>query len=150
VSLPIFQGFQNFPLVLLLACACTVHGVALESEPSPSVIAEVASAPSTLPVVAPSAEAPDPRALYDGCRNRLERPESDGECSKDEDCGRAGCSQEVCTTQARAAEVITTCAVLPCFSVLDRCGCVDGKCTWTLKEAGQVGFGRPMPGLQAP
>jgi len=73
--------------------------------------------------------------LYQQCRSRLEGPEIPDECSTDEDCARAGCSSEVCTTRAAASEVMTTCEVLPCFQAVEACGCVEGRCRWSLADA---------------
>lgn len=86
----------------------------------------------TLPPVVPAA------TLYAQCRDRVEGVGAPGECTTDADCARAGCSQEVCVTRAAAAEVMTTCEVLPCFRVLDACGCHDGTCSWTIKETALV------------
>lgn len=76
-----------------------------------------------------------PASLYEECRGRVEGRETAGECETDADCQSAGCSQEVCTTKALAAEVMSTCEVRPCFSVLDACGCNDGVCAWSLKDS---------------
>jgi eight-cysteine-cluster-containing protein len=82
---------------------------------------------------APVAAAPlDPQALYAQCRERVEGPEADGECSADADCVRGGCSQEICATPAALADLMSTCEVLPCFQVLQGCGCHEGRCTWTV------------------
>ncbi|RME20765.1 MAG: hypothetical protein D6798_19730 [Deltaproteobacteria bacterium] len=81
----------------------------------------------------------DPAALYAQCRQRVEEPEADGECVTDGDCAVGGCSGEVCAP-ARALEGrMGSCEVLPCFSVLDRCGCVEGRCSWTIKANTRVG-----------
>ncbi len=85
--------------------------------------------PPELPV-----DGPTPQMLYDQCRDRLEGPEVDGECSADADCDRAGCSGEVCVPVSKKAEIMTTCEILPCFAAKDVCGCHEGRCTWTLKE----------------
>ncbi len=76
----------------------------------------------------------DPVGAYEKYRDRLEGPEAEGECSSDADCARAGCSSEVCTTAAKAAEINTTCEVLPVYTVLDACGCVDTRCQWSIKQ----------------
>lgn len=78
--------------------------------------------------------AADPAAAYGMYRERLEGPEADGECSTDADCARAGCSSEVCAPAAQAASISTTCEVLPVFAILDSCGCVEGRCSWSVKE----------------
>lgn len=76
----------------------------------------------------------DPVAAYNMYRDRLEGPEAEGECSADADCARAGCSSEVCVPADRAAEINTTCEVLPVFTVLDTCGCIESRCSWTVKQ----------------
>ena len=89
-------------------------------------------------------------ALYEECRTRVEGREKDGECQSDDDCGRAGCSSEVCVTTSLAAEVMTTCEVLPCFAVLDTCGCVEGRCSWSLAADGAATMGVPEGGNALP
>lgn len=86
------------------------------------------------PVPEPEVEKPTPASLYAECEQRVERPQAEGECEKDEDCKTAGCGNEVCSTVAGAAEVMTTCEDKLCFKVLDTCGCHEGQCTWTLKD----------------
>jgi eight-cysteine-cluster-containing protein len=86
-------------------------------------------APAELPV-----DQPTPQMLYESCHDRLEGAEVDGECSVDADCGRAGCSQEVCVPAAKKGDVMTTCEILPCFGAVQNCGCHEGRCTWTLRE----------------
>ncbi len=73
-----------------------------------------------------------PEALYAACRDRVEQPEADGECTTDQDCAPAGCSGEICTTKAAGAEVMSTCEIRACYAVLDTCGCVEGRCAWSL------------------
>lgn len=82
--------------------------------------------------------------LYGACQERVEGSSTPGECHTDADCSRAGCSQEVCVPAREAAEVMSTCERLPCFNTLDTCGCHEGVCSWTLKEAG--GALKPLPG----
>lgn len=79
-------------------------------------------------------EGPSPASLYAECRDRVEGREKDGECSTDADCAKAGCSGEVCVTAALAPEVMTTCEGRPCFAVLETCGCVEGRCSWSLTD----------------
>lgn len=81
----------------------------------------------------PSATPTDAAALYAECEGRVEQPESDGECTTDADCVKAGCSSERCITAASAEGLMGTCEVLPCFEVLDSCGCQEGRCRWSLK-----------------
>ncbi len=74
-----------------------------------------------------------PSELYEQCKARVEGPEKAGECTTDEDCTKAGCSSEACVSKATAAEgYMTGCEVLPCFAVLESCGCQEGLCTWTI------------------
>lgn len=95
---------------------------------------------------APAAPATDPQALYRGCHDRVEGPEQDGECATDADCVRAGCSREVCLPRKEAEGLMTTCEILPCFSVLDTCGCHAGRCTWTVSaDAGRPGRMHHLP-----
>lgn len=71
--------------------------------------------------------------LYAECKERVEGREVDGECTTDEDCVAAGCSTEVCMTKANAEGFTTTCDAQPCFEALDTCGCVEGRCSWSVK-----------------
>jgi len=73
-----------------------------------------------------------PTALYLQCRERVEKPEADGECKTAADCGASGCGGEVCAANVHGA-IMSTCEVRGCFAVLDSCGCVEGKCQWSLK-----------------
>jgi eight-cysteine-cluster-containing protein len=82
----------------------------------------------------PAAEGPSAAELYAGCQSRLEGPEVPGECTTNADCVRAGCSSEVCTTPRAASEMMTTCEVLPCFRAVDACGCVEGRCRWSVAK----------------
>ena len=72
--------------------------------------------------------------LYEGCRDRLELPEIDNECTQDSDCSRGGCGSELCIPKQVATTMGSTCEVRPCFATLRSCGCQVGKCQWTLKE----------------
>ena len=84
----------------------------------------------------------DPADLYATCKDRVEGPSAAGECTTDADCVTAGCSGEVCAAKASAEGLMTTCEIRPCFAALDTCGCVEGVCSWALKE-GPVS---PLPG----
>lgn len=100
----------------------------------------------------PAASTPQPVAssaqeLYESCEARVEQPEADGECASDADCVKAGCSSEICTTAEAASDIMSTCEVLPCFSVLDACGCVDGRCRWSIADKVPAA---PMPPLMLP
>ena len=103
-----------------------------------------AAAPEAPPAAEPEAtsSALDPQALYAPCRVRVEGPEADGECSADADCVKGGCSGEVCATPKSLEGMMGTCEVLPCFEVLQACGCNDGRCTWTVGPAA-AGSGAP-------
>ena len=98
--------------------------------------------PSSSPPPAPVAEAPAPieapvwtvESLYDSCRERVERPEAQSECTTNEDCTRAGGSMEICTTTLAAQDLISTAELRPCFHVLEACSCQEGVCSWTLKD----------------
>jgi len=144
---------------LLVSCGGPAPPPATATPPSPEDLAAAApEAPEAPPAEAPTVgdglatpveassggdnvAAPDASALYEECRTRVEGREKDGECQNDDDCSRAGCSGEVCVTTSLAAEVMTTCEVRPCFAVLDTCGCVEGRCSWSLDAdgAGTVG-----------
>jgi len=119
------------------------------SEPSPAPQPEPAA---TERAPAPSADSASSnpttaQELYESCEARVEQPEADGECESDSDCVKGGCSSEICTTAAAAADLMTTCEVLPCFSVLDACGCVEGRCRWSIVDKGPAA---PMPPLMLP
>jgi len=87
------------------------------------------------PVPAPADEAAaTPASMYAACRDRVEQPEADGECKTAADCGVSGCGGELCAAKSHGA-IASTCEVRACFSVLDSCGCVEGRCTWSLKAA---------------
>ncbi len=117
-----------------------------EAQPAPEGEAQVAPAadgseaeaeaqqqvPAELPV-----DQPTPQMLYDQCKDRLEGPQVEGECSTDADCATAGCSQEVCLPAAKKGEIMTTCEILPCFGAVEACGCHEGLCTWSLKDASE-------------
>jgi len=109
-------------------------------EPEPAAVEPEPATAAPEPPAAPPAETTPkpagtrtPGALYEQCRDRVEQPEADGECSGDADCVATGCGREVCTTAAHA-DLTTTCEIRQCFSVLQSCGCVKGRCTWSLKD----------------
>ncbi len=141
-------------LLLALASAC--------GQPEPGAEGGEAPVEHRVEAPAPPAEAPEPseaapepvndtpvppspQELYEACRDRVEQPQVDGECETDADCVRAGCSQEICTSTEAAADVMSTCEMRPCFEILDACGCVDGRCTWSIKDARPAREGRPLP-----
>jgi eight-cysteine-cluster-containing protein len=118
------------PALLLALGACGHVERAEPTAPPP-----VAAAPTGGPAAAPARALPAPKeALYADCRERVELPEQDGECTTDADCARSGCSQELCVAAAGAAGIMSTCEVLPCFQVLGACGCAAGRCAWTLAD----------------
>jgi len=94
-------------------------GAELPAEPVPSLADEAAATPA---------------AMYAACRERVEQPEAAGECKTAADCGVSGCGGELCAAKSHGA-ISSTCEVRACFQVLDSCGCVDGRCTWSLKAA---------------
>lgn len=134
-------------LLLLLALACpggradapAGESPAAEPPSSEARTEEPAGLPTMIPAPGTVGRPPAPASLDAGCLERVEGRQSQGECATDADCARAGCSAEVCVPSAVAADVITTCEVLPCFAALDACGCHDGTCAWTLK----TGAGAP-------
>ena len=140
-----------------LALACNgapppdPHATPVPGEPAPAPAVEpvpepvVEPAPEALPApeptptsgdAAPEPEVDwaDPAVIYAGCRDRVEQPENAGECKTSADCGSGGCSGEMCVAKSLGA-ITSTCEVRACFGVLDTCGCVEGKCQWSLKAA---------------
>lgn len=135
-------------LVLGLGGACARLGPAPEAGGPPvAPIVTPSGTPAVTPVAAPPTSPTPlaegatlanpaiftPRALYAACRDRVELPEAAGECSSDADCVRAGCGSELCVSAAAAKDLVGTCELPDCLSVLDSCGCNQGLCTWTLK-----------------
>ena len=116
------------------------------AEPTPTVEA-VTEAPAPVETTEQERAA----SLYTECLDRVEGTDRAGECVADSDCKAAGCSGEVCVNAVDACGIMTTCEVLPCFQVLESCGCVfpsssdagapkeGGVCQWTLGTRG----GRP-------
>ena len=126
----LFGCMAMLSLVFLFA-GCTKSSTPQPSSTVPtSEIAELEPSPS--PTAAPSVT---PAALYAECEARVEGPQQAGECSTDAECSTGGCSGEVCATSKAVAELMTSCDRKRCFDVLDRCGCNEGECTWTLKDA---------------
>jgi eight-cysteine-cluster-containing protein len=108
-----------------LGCSTPSEPQSPSPEPAPPPVDPAASPASTA----------DPQALYDACGPAVEGPGEAGECSTDADCAAIGCSRELCVSQATAASGISTaCIERPCHAVLDACGCVDGQCSWSLKD----------------
>lgn len=120
-------------LVLLLAAGCATNSANGEPPKPPTPAEQPADIPPPPPPLS-SQENATPASLYAECKDRVEQPQTEGECTKDEDCATGGCGQEVCTTAVAAAELMTTCEARLCFQVLDTCGCNDGVCSWSLKD----------------
>lgn len=74
-----------------------------------------------------------PADLYAACADRLEQPEAAGECTTSDECAPAGCSAEKCITKVAAADLMSTCEVLPCFQAVEACACVEGQCRWSVR-----------------
>ncbi len=128
--------------LLLAACG----GNAKKSTPDVPSDDGVAKEPAPEPIPAePAPTEMTPRGLYDQCVDRVEQPQADGECTTDADCKTAGCGREVCTTTTEAANVMTTCDVKLCFSILETCGCNEGLCNWSLKTEIPAGQKLPTP-----
>lgn len=123
-------------VVLLVGCGRRAT-VATGDPPPPELVERSGGADDGSPGPAGGSLGPaaTPQELFASCEGRVEQPEQDGECASDGDCVRAGCSSEVCTSRPSAADIMTTCEILPCFDVLDACGCVQGRCRWSLKAA---------------
>ena len=117
-------------LLVLAACGGAEPAPVVEPAPEPAPVEEPVPAPAPTP--APEVT---PQSLYEACGDRLENPQAEGECTADDGCATAGASGEVCTTAEAATDIMTSAEVLPCFAVLDTCGCTEGQCTWTLKDA---------------
>lgn len=124
--------------------------VAVPVATTPVANTSVPVSPPGAPVV-PAAITPamlTAQTLYGACRERVEQPESAGECGIDSDCVAVGCSKEVCVSNRIANEIATSCTTQPCFPYLDHCGCHAGLCEWSLKiPEGQL---KTLPGLGAP
>jgi eight-cysteine-cluster-containing protein len=117
-------------ILLLAACAQRPSTVAVAPEAAPAERAPLAAAPGS---GSGFGGAPlDPQSLYDGCRERVEGTETDGECAQDADCVRTGCSSELCIAKSAAGGVMSTCEVRLCFQVLEACTCQTGHCRWVV------------------
>lgn len=71
------------------------------------------------------------------CLKETEQISTEGECDLDYDCATAGCSNEVCTTQAKAPTIITTCIYKEEYRCLQKttCSCIQDKCKWVKSSA---------------
>jgi eight-cysteine-cluster-containing protein len=130
-------------LVVLAALGCAKDTP--RPVPEPPVVAPVPAAPAPAapePLAATDA-AVTPQALYDACRERVEGVEADAECTTDADCAPVGCSGETCVTVEAGKGMMSTCDVQACFGVLDQCGCVQGRCSWSLKSVVPEGAALP-------
>ncbi|MDP2308227.1 MAG: hypothetical protein Q8P18_19570 [Pseudomonadota bacterium] len=129
-------------LALFLACSGPRSAAELPvaDPPSPDVTPSLAEGEASTVEGDPSVGTPGqspltPTEAYLGCKDRVEGVETAGECTTDADCAKTGCSQEVCVAKANAGDVMTTCEILTCFSVLEACGCHEGLCSWSLADA---------------
>lgn len=62
-----------------------------------------------------------------------DQPVSAIECYADEDCLRAGCSQQLCLPRDQASGTFTTCEwkdEYACYDYAD-CICIHNKCSWS-------------------
>lgn len=118
-------------VLLLFACAHPTPHNGTPPTGQPLVLGE-ADANGNPTTLAPAVT--DPKALYEGCKARVEGEEKDGECKENADCAVAGCSKEVCVTATAAPSINTLCDQQACFAVLNQCGCVAGRCSWSLKN----------------
>lgn len=123
-------------LALLVSCR-TASPPALSPEPG-----SPAASTRGLPVPSEAAGPLDPAAAYQACRERVEGPEQEGECKVDADCRVGGCSGEICAASGALDGWMSTCEILPCFQVLQSCGCQAGRCSWTV--------GAPDPSRRLP
>ena len=123
-------------ILVLAAVGCagknTPEGTKDDPVEQPTPAPAPAPAPTADPAPAP-ASGGTPQSLYAECTDRVELPQKAAECKADADCATSGCGNEVCTTAAEKANVVTTCEDRLCFKVLDACGCHDGLCSWSLK-----------------
>lgn len=128
--------------LLLLLLACAHSGATDVAEP----IAEVPIVEATPPL--PPLMVPRDPGFSMPIEARIEGLGSAGECATDADCATAGCSAEVCVAATRAADVVTTCEILPIVSELKACTCQEGMCRW-VHEAGarSLGLPRTLPGV---
>lgn len=132
-------------VLLSLGIACRTASAPPAPSETPSTSPPALQA--TLPEVGPAGSIDariDASAAYAQCRERVEGPEADGECSTDADCRAGGCSGEVCATVASMEGMMGTCEVLPCFSVLKECGCREGRCSWSVGEPQPDAGSRPI------
>lgn len=120
-------------LSISLIAGCTSSHTPEPAEPVANVEPPEQVGAAPVPSDSSDVAAPTPASLYGLCRARVEGPEAPAECTTDAECGRTGCSQEVCAPIAKAGDVMTTCEILPCFRALDTCGCQEGVCSWSLK-----------------
>ena len=129
--------WRSLPLLIVLI-ACPRNPTT--PEPAPDDAAPTVDLVGTVDggdVVADATDAPPqrtPAELYAECHDRVEGRSADGECTTDADCVAAGCSTETCITAEAAKGFMSTCEIKPCFAILDTCGCVEGQCSWSIKD----------------
>jgi eight-cysteine-cluster-containing protein len=125
-----FVHSRTLWILLLTACVQRPSTVSAVPEAAPAEREPVAAA---LGSGSGFGGAPfDPQSLYEGCRERVEGTETDGECSVDADCVKTGCSSELCIAKSAAEGVMSTCEVRTCFQVLEACTCQAGHCRWVV------------------
>lgn len=126
-------------MLFLLACTCASEAPIAPVEGGELALVEAPPQPPPLPGgLQPLTEITirNGQQLYQECLDRVEGPSQDGECTTDADCVRAGCSGEACVPDG--TDLMTTCEIRLCFQALDSCGCVDGRCSWSLHPDGAV------------
>ncbi len=119
------MGRMSIGMFLVLAGCGGDDRAAIEAKTAPDQVVEQPRPPER------------PGDLYAACRERVEGPESPQECAEASDCKTTGCSGELCVPVG-LEEQLTTCDVLPCYSVLDKCGCTEGFCRWSVRSVGKL------------
>jgi eight-cysteine-cluster-containing protein len=148
-NLPLSQRLVGSAVILGLLALPACKKPATENVDGPELAAtDPEPAGETTPAPPPAT----PETLYALCEGRVERPEAEGECSTEADCGTAGASSEVCTTAEAASDLMTTAENRRCFAVLDQCGCQAGLCRWSLLDIipSSPGLMPTTPGMLPP
>jgi eight-cysteine-cluster-containing protein len=128
------MSVQFRALAILLLCGCAQPSSSGAPAPAPTPV-EPPPVAAAAPGTGSGSGGPDAQALYEGCRERVEGTESDGECASDADCARTGCSAELCVAKKGAEGVVSTCEARPCFQVLEACACRSGRCRWVVGKS---------------
>lgn len=118
------------------ATTAPVEAPVAETKTAPEAPAELSEGKLLLRPIQPGTMVvDDPAKAYEECKTRVEGSDTEGECSADGDCVATGCSKELCVSKTVAGDgLVSPCEVLPCFSVLDTCGCNSGTCQWSVKQ----------------